>query len=131
MMKFFFLNYIETTVQLKKHFGKYVDLKEKGTTCTEEVLDKLEIRKYLHKACNSKANVRSAFEKFCKNHEKGKYKCSKSWKCKNIGCMGCIKHECIVEGVKQEIARKDVSELKQTGTKMFIHIIWKENCTFD
>ena len=26
--------------------------------------------------------------------------------------MGCIKHECIVEGVKQEISRKDVKELK-------------------
>ena len=129
MIKFEFFNFIETTVNLKKHFGKYVDLKEKGGTCTNAVLDKVAIRKYLHEACNSKANVRSAFEKYCKKHDKGKYKCSKSWKCKNIGCMGCIKHECIVEGVKEEIARKDVSELKHKGT--FSDIVWKEKNKFD
>lgn len=79
------------------------------------MLDKLKIRKHLHKLCHNKANVRDAFEKFCTKHRKGKYKCSKSWKCKNIGCMGCIKHECINEGITKEIKEDDILKIKGKG----------------
>ena len=65
--------------------------------------------------CHNKANVRAAFEKFCTKHNEGKYKCSKSWKCKNIGCMGCIKHECIVEGITKEIKQDDILMIQDNG----------------
>ena len=82
----------------------------------EEILDKQAIRKYLHDLCHNKANIRVLFEQFCTKYKKGTYKCSKSWKCKSIGCMGCIKHECNAEGVTQEITEKDVHMLKAKGS---------------
>ena len=99
-------------LELRKYFKKYVELKENGHKCNEEILDKHKIRKYLHGLCHNKANVRASFEEFCTKHKRGKYKCSKSWKCKSIGCMGCIKHECIANGSAREIRGKDVDKMK-------------------
>ena len=96
-------------------------MKEKGATCTEGPMDKDAIKKYLHEACQSKDNLKSAFERFCKKQNKGKYKCSKSWKCKTIGCMGCAQHDCIVEGVKTEITEKEVSGLMSGNTGYYCY----------
>ena len=109
-------------IEIRKYFSKYIELKENGHACNEGILDKLKIRRYLHDLCHDKDNIRKAFEQFCMKDKKGKYKCSKSWKCKNVGCMGCIKHECIVAGNTQEITKKDILKTKENG--IFLKSFW-------
>ena len=85
-------------------------MRNEGATCADGPKGK--IKKSLHQACHNKEEVRWAFQTFCHQQNRGRYKCSKEWKCKRIGCRGCIEQDCIVNGIKKGIKKEEVSELK-------------------
>ena len=77
--------------------AKEFNTTQRASVCVNSSKGQADIKRKLTDACSADDRVDIA-KKFCIEERKGTYFCLKDGKCIGDECMGCIRHECEVDG---------------------------------
>ena len=73
------------------------DIPRKDSICVESEKGKADIKEKLSKACKADKMV-DIVKKYCNEEKKGTYFCLKDGRCVENECIGCVRHQCDIDG---------------------------------
>ena len=73
------------------------DIPKKDSICVESDKGQADIKEKLSKACKADEMV-NIVKKYCNEEKKGTYFCLKDGRCVENECVGCVRHQCDIDG---------------------------------
>ena len=73
------------------------DIPKKDSICVESDKGQADIKEKLSKACKADEMV-NIVKKYCNEEKKGTYFCLKDGRCVENECIGCVRHQCDIDG---------------------------------